>query len=156
VRFELLINGESVCTAEAAGFGVLAAIATWARRDPTRFDPQKLSHSSLGQRRINTLLRSWRTVWKNCTEHRPANSIWQLSREVELDFRSVVHPSIDGAREISMNVKDGAFCKVIAGTHKGKSGTVRDINTSKTGQVTITVVQKNGERFKTLAKNVEV
>jgi hypothetical protein len=33
---------------------------------------------------------------------------------------------------------------------------VRDINTSKTGQVTITVVQANGERFKTLARNVVV
>jgi hypothetical protein len=31
---------------------------------------------------------------------------------------------------------------------------VRDVNTSKTGAVTITVVQANGERFKTLAKNV--
>jgi ribosomal protein S4E len=51
-------------------------------------------------------------------------------------------------------LKDGAKCDVIAGTHKGKSGTVRDINTSKTGHVTITVVQANGERFKTLARNV--
>lgn len=41
-----------------------------------------------------------------------------------------------------MKLKDGAFCKVIAGTHKGKSGTVRDIKTSKTGHVTITVVPK--------------
>ena len=53
-------------------------------------------------------------------------------------------------------VKDGAFCDVVGGTHAGKSGTVRDINTSKTGHVTITVVQKSGERFKTLAKNVVV
>lgn len=53
-------------------------------------------------------------------------------------------------------VKDGATCEVVAGTHKGKSGVVRDINTSKTGHVTITVVQKNGERFKTLAKNVSL
>lgn len=53
-------------------------------------------------------------------------------------------------------VKDGNHCKVIAGTHKGKSGTVRDINTSKTGHVTITVVQESGVRFKTLAKNVKV
>jgi ribosomal protein S4E len=44
---------------------------------------------------------------------------------------------------------------VIAGTHKGKSGIVRDIHTSKTGAVTITVVQPDGERFKTLAKNVK-
>jgi ribosomal protein S4E len=51
---------------------------------------------------------------------------------------------------------DGAQCKVVNGVHKGKSGTVRDINTSQTGAVTITVVQANGERFKTLAKNVMV
>ena len=53
-------------------------------------------------------------------------------------------------------LKDGAECKVIGGTHKGKCGTVRDINTSKTGHLTITVVQPNGERFKTLVKNVVV
>lgn len=50
---------------------------------------------------------------------------------------------------------DGDHCKVIAGTHKGKSGIVRDIHSSKTGQITITVVQQTGERFKTLGKNVE-
>lgn len=55
-----------------------------------------------------------------------------------------------------MTLKDGDSCEVIAGTHKGKSGTVRDINTSKTGHVTITVVPKSGPRFKTLAKNVQV
>ena len=53
-------------------------------------------------------------------------------------------------------IQDGAHCTVVAGTHKGKSGTVTDINTSKTGHVTITVVQPNGDRFKTLARNVEV
>ena len=52
------------------------------------------------------------------------------------------------------NLKDGDSCTVITGTHKGKSGIVRDINTSKTGAVTITVVQESGVRFKTLAKNV--
>ena len=51
-------------------------------------------------------------------------------------------------------LKDGDFCKVIGGTHKGKSGFVQDINTSKTGHITITVLQKNGVRFKTLGKNV--
>lgn len=59
-------------------------------------------------------------------------------------------------KENSVRLKDGATCKVIAGTHKGKSGTVRDINTSKTGHVTITVVPKSGARFKTLARNVRV
>jgi len=53
-------------------------------------------------------------------------------------------------------LKNGDSCTVVAGTHAGKSGTVRDINTSKTGAVTITVVQNDGERFKTLAKNVVV
>lgn len=51
-------------------------------------------------------------------------------------------------------LKNGDHCVVTAGTHAGKSGTVRDINVSKTGHTTITVVQKNGVRFKTLAKNV--
>lgn len=53
-------------------------------------------------------------------------------------------------------LKDGQQCVVVAGTHKGKSGKVRDVNTSKTGHVTITVEQKNGVCFKTLAKNVTV
>lgn len=51
-------------------------------------------------------------------------------------------------------LKDGDTCKVIFGTHTGKTGMVRDIHTSKTGAMTITVVQENGERFKTLAKNI--
>ena len=59
-------------------------------------------------------------------------------------------------QSVSTAVKDGEFCEVISGTHAGKSGTVRDIKTSKSGHMTITVVQKNGERFKTLAKNVVV
>ncbi|MCB0599969.1 MAG: KOW motif-containing protein [Saprospiraceae bacterium] len=53
-------------------------------------------------------------------------------------------------------LKDGDYCRVIAGTHKGKSGYVRDINTSKTGHITITVLQENGDRFKTLGRSVEV
>ena len=56
----------------------------------------------------------------------------------------------------SQTIKDGSICTVVQGTHAGKSGVVRDINTSKSGAVTITVVQKDGERFKTLAKNVVV
>ena len=55
-----------------------------------------------------------------------------------------------------ITLKDGDLVNVIAGTHKGKSGKVQDINISKTGHVTITVVQKSGVRFKTLQKNVEV
>ena len=54
------------------------------------------------------------------------------------------------------SLKDGDQYKVVAGTHAGKSGIVRDINKSKTGHITITVVQKSGVKFKTLGKNVEV
>ncbi|MBX7107624.1 MAG: KOW motif-containing protein [Chitinophagales bacterium] len=54
------------------------------------------------------------------------------------------------------DLKDGNYCRVVAGTHKGKSGIVRDIKTSKTGYLTLTVVQENGVRFKTLGKNVVV
>ena len=56
----------------------------------------------------------------------------------------------------SEKLQDGDTCKVVAGTHAGKSGTVRDLNISKTGHPTITVVQKNGDRFKTLGRNVVV
>ena len=62
----------------------------------------------------------------------------------------------DSKQPIRTAIKDGDFCEVISGTHAGKSGTAKDINTSKSGSVTITVVQSNGERFKTLAKNVVV
>jgi len=55
-----------------------------------------------------------------------------------------------------LNISNGDNCEVIAGTHKGKSGIVRDKNTSKTGHITITVEQKNGVRFKTLGRNVRV
>jgi ribosomal protein S4E len=54
----------------------------------------------------------------------------------------------------STKFKDGDHCVVTGGTHAGKSGVVRDINVSKTGHMSITVVQDNGVRFKTLAKNV--
>ena len=53
-------------------------------------------------------------------------------------------------------LKKGAWCKVVAGTHAGRFGFVRDLHTSATGHVTITVVQTNGVRFKTLGKNVEI
>jgi ribosomal protein S4E len=53
-------------------------------------------------------------------------------------------------------VENGDYCLVTAGTHKGRKGTVEDRNTSKTGHVTITVREDNGERFKTMARNVEV
>ena len=60
------------------------------------------------------------------------------------------------ATKSAAKLVDGAMCEVIGGTHRGKSGSVTDIKTSKLGHVTITVVQKNGVRFKTLARNVVV
>lgn len=53
-------------------------------------------------------------------------------------------------------LKDGVKCKVVKGSHTGKSGVVKDIKTSRTGHITITVLQANGVRFKTLAKSVEL
>lgn len=58
--------------------------------------------------------------------------------------------------EVIPGLVDGVYCEVIKGTHKGKSGIVRDINTSKSGNLTITVVQDSGVRFKTLGRNVQL
>lgn len=55
----------------------------------------------------------------------------------------------------SKNIQNGDKCRVVSGVHTGKFGTVADLNTSKTGAITITVVQENGEKFKTLLKNVQ-
>ena len=54
------------------------------------------------------------------------------------------------------DIMDGAECKVISGVHAGKSGTVRDIKTGKTGHVSITVVLPDGDQINPLAKNVIV
>lgn len=52
-------------------------------------------------------------------------------------------------------IRNGDCCQVIAGTHKGRSGTVEDWNLSKSGNATITVREESGARFKTLARNVK-
>jgi ribosomal protein S4E len=59
-------------------------------------------------------------------------------------------------RNTTDQLRDGSRCKVINGTHAGKTGTVHDIKTGKTGHVSITVKQSSGTRFKTLAKNVVI
>jgi ribosomal protein S4E len=51
---------------------------------------------------------------------------------------------------------NGKKCEVIAGTHKGKKGKIADANVSATGATTITVIEADGNRFKTLAKNVRI
>lgn len=50
-------------------------------------------------------------------------------------------------------IRNGDQCRVIAGTHKGRCGTVEDWNLSKSGHATITVREDGGARFKTLARN---
>ena len=58
--------------------------------------------------------------------------------------------------DLSKNkLKNGDFCHVTGGTHKGKSGRVEDLHLSKTGHLTLTVRMENGDRFKTLEKNVK-
>lgn len=54
------------------------------------------------------------------------------------------------------DVRNGDACIVTGGTHKGKTGVVADLNTSKSGAITLTVEMADGDRFKTLAKNVQV
>lgn len=54
------------------------------------------------------------------------------------------------------DVRNGDCCVVTGGTHAGKSGTVEDRKTSKTGHVTITVRLADDDRIKTLARNVVV
>lgn len=49
---------------------------------------------------------------------------------------------------------NGDACRVIAGTHKGKRGTIQDRHERKTGQITMRVVQEYDLRFKTLLRNV--
>lgn len=55
-----------------------------------------------------------------------------------------------------VEIRDGDQCKVVKGTHAGKAGTVRDTHVSRSGVLTITVIQANGERFKTLGRNIEI
>lgn len=52
-------------------------------------------------------------------------------------------------------VANGDRCRVIAGTHKGRIGTIEDLNRSKGGNITLTVRDESQERFKTLARNIE-
>ena len=92
------------------------------------------------------------------SEEIDASAFKALIREaVALNSSGKAKPSKKGTTTTASDeLKDGAQCVVVGGTHVGKSGTVKDIKTSKTGHVTITVQQAGGERFKTLAKNVVV
>jgi ribosomal protein S4E len=48
---------------------------------------------------------------------------------------------------------NGDSCVVIAETHKGKAGVVKDRHVSKGGNVTMTVRQADGTWFKTLERS---
>jgi ribosomal protein S4E len=52
------------------------------------------------------------------------------------------------------HIVDGLACRVVKGTHAGKSGTVEDRKLSETGHVTVTIRLADGDRIKTLARNV--
>lgn len=43
----------------------------------------------------------------------------------------------------TQGLKDGDHCVVVKDTHKGQSGPVKDIHLSKTGHITITIVEDN-------------
>jgi ribosomal protein S4E len=53
-------------------------------------------------------------------------------------------------------VQNGARCRVIGGVHRGKAGTIADRKLSRTGEVTVTVRLPDGDRVKTLGRNVEI
>jgi pimeloyl-ACP methyl ester carboxylesterase len=81
-----------------------------------------------------------------------ADHIYRRRPEVIAEINQALGEFVDQINP----VRAAAQCRVVNGTHVGKSGTVADIKTSKTGAVTITVVQADGGRFKTLAKNVVI
>jgi uncharacterized protein YdhG (YjbR/CyaY superfamily) len=84
------------------------------------------------------------------------------SREIQWDYKNIVKrkgklEKIDSTQtkpKITFAYGNGDACKVIGGTHAGKSGKIEDIKLSKTGHITLTVIQKSGVRFKTLGKNI--
>ena len=45
MRFQVIINGKKICTAGIKEYGVLSAIASWVKRHPAKYDPNK--HPSL-------------------------------------------------------------------------------------------------------------
>ena len=45
MRFQIIINGKKICIAGIKDYGVLSAIASWVKRDPTKYDSNK--HPSL-------------------------------------------------------------------------------------------------------------
>ena len=97
-------------------------------------------------------MRAARDAWKVFqTELSGSSNVWASPGKLPIEVKMQ-----RSKQSTNSTVKDGDYCKVIGGTHAGKSGTVRDLQMSKTGAMTITVVQSNGERFKTLAKNVVI
>ncbi|MBN8481956.1 MAG: DUF1905 domain-containing protein [Xanthomonadales bacterium] len=74
----------------------------------------------------------------------------------EVTVRLAPHgPAAPGTSTPRAAIANGSACVVTAGRHKGRAGRVEDLHASATGHLTITVVEADGTRFKTLAKNVE-
>ncbi len=129
----------------------------------TKHDVQKiLDHYGKQICLVNSNIDSWGTLPKYCILIFLSSSK-QIAKPFQINKTGfgnaaawLTLPNINSIKLMSKQVTDGAKCTVIAGTHKGKAGVVQDIHTSKTGHITITVLQNNGDRFKTLAKNVTV
>jgi hypothetical protein len=47
VRFEVLINGKRICTAGVNGYGVLSAVLSRVKRNPTQVTPTALENTTL-------------------------------------------------------------------------------------------------------------
>jgi hypothetical protein len=82
------------------------------------------------------------------------DGIWAGKTDCDLHVNGIAGKGANMKERPSGKLVDGAQCKVIGGVHAGKFGSVTDIKTGKTGHISITVVQSDGVRFKTLAKNV--
>lgn len=49
MRFQVLVNGSPVCTTGQPGFGVMTALLSWRKLDPTKLPPeQRATLSSAG------------------------------------------------------------------------------------------------------------
>ena len=150
---EVLHDGHPTACIDNAGFAYVNAFTAHVNvgffRGAEIADPEKLLEGT-GRFIRHAKLRA------NCNLN--AEALTKLIDNAYKDMKKRVGaegtPAVRGKQPSGL--RDGAKCKVVSGTHKGKNGTVRDIKTGKTGYVSITVVQPSGDRFKTLAKNVVI
>src|SRR5262245_22358471 len=148
---ELLHDGHPTACIDDAGFAYVNAFKAHVNvgffRGAEIADPEKLLQGT-GRFMRHVKLRPNSDVNGKALMKLIDSAYKDMKRRVQAEGRAKIKDKPPNG------LRDGAQCKVIGGTHKGKHGTVRDIKTGKTGYISITVVQSNGERFKTLAKNV--